>query len=286
MRSDEVSQLIKALQAIPLHRTDLRKMYAEKLIGLDPNIKLGWQHLIRALQDDAKQPEVQVLSRQLLARFPNDPGILYEFAMSYFHQGGANYLPALLLLKEVVRLDPFFTIALYWIGEIYQINWEAAKSIPWFTQCLLIDPTWAAAMSRLAVAKSRVGEFDRARELAEFALQQDPDNSTTLVNSGMAYLYIGDPDYAFPIFQRALEVNPLDMYAVKQYETCFRESMDKAQREQSGQRYKPLALRLKGTHRFFDEVKLTEVDVADIMEKIQMNQEIQVEPFGFHPNDD
>jgi tetratricopeptide (TPR) repeat protein len=256
--NEEAVRLINALRNTPYHRADLRKKYAEQLIAAEPTLALGWNQLASAISAQEGFSAARSVSRTVLERFPEDVQALYNYALSFFNEGGDAYLPALLLLKEVVKRDPFHLSALYWIGEIYQINWESEKAIPWFRQCVQFDPTFSAASSRLAVAYARCGDFHLARTLAKHSIELDAGNPTTLCNAGMAFLYIGDLEIAEELFLASLAINPLDSYCVKQLESCRREIPDKQQRLKKGMSYKPLGVRLKGSHRFFNEENLNE----------------------------
>jgi len=65
---------------------------------------------------------------------------------------------------EVARRD-------LWREALYR--WQRAVEI---------DPTYAAAFNNLAIAYERLGEFDKARESYERAVELEPDNLMILQN--------------------------------------------------------------------------------------------------------
>lgn len=84
---------------------------------------------------------------------------------------------------------------------------EASKE---FEQELQLDPTNANAAYELAEIHRKAGEFDKARELFQNALQHYPDFQEAQVGMSRALIALGKPGLALPHLRRAIALNSAD----------------------------------------------------------------------------
>lgn len=96
----------------------------------------------------------------------------------------------------------------YFDGRVRELRHDAPGAIACFDDVLALDPTHRQALFRLAINVDLRGEDEEARELYERALMAPPVNSACVINLGILYEDIGNYRRAMQCFDLALQANP------------------------------------------------------------------------------
>ena len=79
----------------------------------------------------------------------------------------------------------------------------------WLERACAIDPADALARVNLAIVTMENGDLDRARDVIQTALSNDPEYARAHNTSGVIYQRLGMHDEARGAYNRALQLNPL-----------------------------------------------------------------------------
>ena len=96
-----------------------------------------------------------------------------------------------------------------WFQKGYNagINEEYDKAISFYLRCIELDPT-AAAYYNLGIAYYNQGNYIKAIELWEKAIELDPDLAMAYNNLGVAYKNQGNLTKAIESYEKAIELDP------------------------------------------------------------------------------
>jgi len=109
------------------------------------------------------------------------------------------------ILKQVDRL--------YMDGRIRELRHNSEGAIACYDEVLGLEPDHKQALFRLAINVDLRGEDEEARELYERSLMSPPVNSACVINLGILYEDIGNYRRAMQCFDLALQANPDDARA-------------------------------------------------------------------------
>ncbi len=96
----------------------------------------------------------------------------------------------------------------YFAGRVRELNHETEAAITTYDDVLSLDQNHKQALFRLAVNVDLRGEDEEARELYERALMSPPVNVACVVNLGILYEDMGNYRRAMQCFDLALQANP------------------------------------------------------------------------------
>jgi DNA-directed RNA polymerase subunit alpha len=96
----------------------------------------------------------------------------------------------------------------YFTGRIKELRHETEAAIACYDDVLALDESHKQALFRLAVNVDLRGEDEEARELYERALLSPPVNTACVVNLGILYEDMGNYRRAMQCFDLALQANP------------------------------------------------------------------------------
>jgi DNA-directed RNA polymerase subunit alpha len=114
------------------------------------------------------------------------------------------------LAKEVARLQNQIGDAdrKYFTGRVHELQRETEAAIACYDDALSIDENHKQALFRLAVNVDLRGEDEEARELYERALMAPPVNVACVINLGVLYEDMGNYRRAMQCFDLALQAHP------------------------------------------------------------------------------
>ena len=101
------------------------------------------------------------------------------------------------------------------------------QAVECYSQAIKIDPDNAIYFSNRAAAYSMMGEHFKALEDAKQSCKLNPSYSKAFNRLGKAHLALGEPEEAVVAFERALELEPKDVY--------IKASLEVARRAASGE---------------------------------------------------
>jgi DNA-directed RNA polymerase subunit alpha len=96
----------------------------------------------------------------------------------------------------------------YFTGRVHELHRETEAAINCYDDVLALDANHKHALFRLAVNVDLRGEDEEARELYERALMSPPVNAACVVNLGVLYEDMGNYRRAMQCFDLALQANP------------------------------------------------------------------------------
>ncbi|MBM4061823.1 MAG: tetratricopeptide repeat protein [Planctomycetes bacterium] len=96
----------------------------------------------------------------------------------------------------------------YFAGRVRELQHETEAAIACYDDVLALEPNHKQALFRLAVNVDLRGEDEEARELYERALMSPPVNVACVVNLGVLYEDMGNYRRAMQCFDLALQANP------------------------------------------------------------------------------
>jgi DNA-directed RNA polymerase subunit alpha len=96
----------------------------------------------------------------------------------------------------------------YFAGRVHELQREVTTAIEFYDDVLALDGNHKQALFRLALNVDLRGEDEEARELYERALMAPPVNVACVVNLGILYEDMGNYRRAMQCFDLALQANP------------------------------------------------------------------------------
>jgi tetratricopeptide (TPR) repeat protein len=126
-----------------------------------------------------------------------------------------NLDSAIQVFERAIALDEKFALAYAGLGEAYWKKFESAKQPEWVDKArkaceraLQLDARGAAGHVCLGTLLNGTGEYERAAEEMQKALDDDPINDDAYRGLGRAYEALNQPGQAERTFKRAIEVRP------------------------------------------------------------------------------
>jgi len=136
-------------------------------------------------------PEMALkVSQSVLATNPKDLDAIYHEGEAYYAMGRCE--DAIAAYKVALTIDPSSSDAQTGIGRC-ELRTNAAEAEIAFTAAVQDNPSNAAALNDLGIARDLQGKYAAATQPYEQALMVDPGTESTEVNLGMSLALSGDP---------------------------------------------------------------------------------------------
>lgn len=144
-------------------------------------------------------------AQKLLPRRESDPAqaLVWLRALDAHNDGER-------LAKDADKLKPLLSPAdqKYFAGRALELAHEVGKAIACYDDVLAVEGSHKQALFRLALNVDLRGEDEEARELYERALMSPPVNVACVVNLGILYEDMGNYRRAMQCFDLALQAHP------------------------------------------------------------------------------
>jgi len=138
----------------------------------------------------------------------------------YNHESIADYQEAYALLTEAVSLDPTISSAwaglsfVHYVASVTQIPNvsradSAALSLETAQRAVEADPMNAEPYWLVGAGYARNGQPERGMAACETAIDLNPNMDCGYVCAGLVHMASNEPELAVPLFNYALELNPL-----------------------------------------------------------------------------
>jgi Bardet-Biedl syndrome 4 protein len=98
--------------------------------------------------------------------------------MCFFGKG--KYVAAVACLKRAVYITPFEWIISYNLGVVHLTTGQFASAFHYFSTAINLQPSYAKAYSYLAVALSKLNDFENSCAAYEKSIELEPDYTTYL----------------------------------------------------------------------------------------------------------
>jgi tetratricopeptide (TPR) repeat protein/TolB-like protein len=168
-----------------------------------------------ALQIPLRSDEKQVLG----AHSTSQPE-----AYQYFVQGRGylqdsrkpeNLTSAEIVFKQALKLDPNFGQAEAGLGEAYWLKYQLGKQKQWIvpaqqacTRAVDLGNSGAEGHLCLGLLEDGTGQYEKAAEQFQQAVQLEPANDRAYTSLAAAYQHLNQPDKAEATYQRAISMRP------------------------------------------------------------------------------
>ena len=145
-------------------------------------------------------------------------------AYQYFVQGRGylqdsrkpeNLTSAEIVFKQALKIDPNFGQAEAGLGETYWLKYQLGKQKHWIapaqqacTKAVDLGNSGAEGHMCLGLLEDGTGQYEKAAEQFQQAVQLEPANDRAYTSLAAAYQHLNQPDKAEATYQRAIAVRP------------------------------------------------------------------------------
>ena len=146
------------------------------------------------------------LYRQYLTLDDDTPRVLYKLAVAEFRSG--QPAQAIEPLRKAVTLDGRFAEAHYLLGMCLRAQKHDEEALAALGRAVQLNPAFIAAREELADLHAERGERRQGIEQLEAIAALEPSRPERLVNVGLTYARMGQPDAAIVTLRRAADRYP------------------------------------------------------------------------------
>jgi tetratricopeptide (TPR) repeat protein len=145
-------------------------------------------------------------------------------AYQYFVQGRGylqnwrkpeNLTSAEIVFKQALKLDPNYGQAEAALGQTYWLKYQVGKQKQWIapaqqacTKAVDLGNAGAEGHMCLGLLEDGTGQYEKAAEQFQQAVQLDPTNDRAYTSLAGAYQHLNQPDKAEETYKRAIAVRP------------------------------------------------------------------------------
>src|SRR5438874_13302072 len=193
---DEVGALLQNVFNLDPDNIEGRMVQAQALIGKG-DLKQGTDILERADKS-----------------FANNPLIKYQLALAYVQ--GRNTTQAMNELEQAVKIAPKYVDAIVLLAQVRLRAGDPQSAIAPLDAALRLRPDVIQVRMLLADAYLAVGRSEEAASLIREHIKQTPQDSQSFLFLGMILKKQKKDDESREAFEKALELNPQNVFAIDQ----------------------------------------------------------------------
>jgi tetratricopeptide (TPR) repeat protein len=168
--------------------------------SLDQLLQQGMAH-----HSAGRLSEAEALYRQVLAQDPNHADALH--LLGVIAHETRHETDAFTLISRAIAINPNNPPYHNNLGEVHRAFDRFAEAERCYRKAISLDSTYASAWANLSIALRHLGRLDESIAAAERAVALSPNDVASLVRLGECLLN-PDPDRAWAILTRALEIDP------------------------------------------------------------------------------
>jgi len=160
--SPENAEVLTTLGLLFLRTNDNDRAfeYLGSSLGHDPKNPRTILAAGSIIQDHADMDVALIKYRIAAVQTPNSPQLWNNIGMCFF--GKQRYIAAIACLKKALYLGPFEWIISYNLGLVHLHTQQAASAFHYFSSSINLKPDFAHSYMYLAIALSRLEDFDNA----------------------------------------------------------------------------------------------------------------------------
>jgi arylsulfatase A-like enzyme/Flp pilus assembly protein TadD len=175
------------------------------VIELKPDAIFAMIDLVTILINLREYDEAVQQARTFIGLFPDDPVLHEQLGAAYWHK--RSYDQALDHLLKSIDIEPAAG-ALGKAGEIYAIKGDHSTAESYIRRALALDPTSEGQYYVLATIEDERGNSDKAVELYEKELENNPKEFRAAFNIAAILVESGRRDLAIPYYRKTIAANP------------------------------------------------------------------------------
>ncbi len=174
------------------------------------------------------------LAQAALAADPSNAMLHTELGMAYFHLD--RYHEAMAAFQQALAIDPHQPDAHNGIGRVYYHLGPPEASAAAYSRAIELDPHYIPGYWGLGILYyAQLGEYDKAIEVFQHGLRNNPDEPDFYSGLGHGYARSGRFDQAIQAYQRAIQLDPnqdgdLNLAIVYMYLRQFPDAMAATER--------------------------------------------------------
>lgn len=110
--------------------------------------------------------------------------------------------------KAAIAINPSGWQSIFFIGKIEQRLGNQKEALDWMLKAHEFVPDNTSIAKEASLTASNLGMYQMAAQLADNAIQSNPNDAALMVNSGLAHICNGDAEMALSRFKCAAELEP------------------------------------------------------------------------------
>lgn len=185
----------------------------QRAFEMAPNSPVARDKIIAHFLDTGKTGEAETKVKEILEK--NNKDLMGRFFDARIQRAKKKPDEAISLLQGVVKDQPQFAEAHYFLGVAFSDKQQTAQARAAFTEAVKLNPNLPEAHTALAALHLAEGSADLAIEQAQAAIQLNPRNVQAAIIAGDAYLHKGDTTKSKQVFEavaKALPKEPIAPY--------------------------------------------------------------------------
>jgi serine/threonine protein kinase/Tfp pilus assembly protein PilF len=185
--------------------------YFERAISIDPEFAMAYRYMAVAYNNLGLTPQrKENLEKAMELKDRMSEKERYNIEGTYYLSHEDTYDKARAAFAKLLKIYPDSTIALSNIGLTFHWLGQYEEAIPYFERAKSAKDKFGSPYTALAVCYRALGDYDRAKKVLEFYLENIRDSE--VIRRGLAthYRLLGEYDLALSELEKALVLNPKD----------------------------------------------------------------------------
>jgi superkiller protein 3 len=178
----------------------------EKTAKLEPAHPQIHYRIAQACWADGQYDKAKEHFLEQLRQNPGNVEILLDYGI-FLLENGQNQM-ALEKFNWILELQPDFTPAMFYLGEVHRTNGDLNTASHWYRKAIHADQQMAGPRFRLARILLWQNQTDEIAELLKSELKLSCDDEQILLLTGRMLLSVGECDEAVNCFLKVLDINP------------------------------------------------------------------------------
>lgn len=182
----------------------------DRIAADDPDYVQVLKVKARALYLLARDAEAEEVLKRAAARAPADGEIPYQLGRMYYHQ--RRHSEAADALRRAIALDAGAYRAWDNLGLTYEALGDVAQAQQHYLKAIALvhkdHPDYDVVYANFADLMIRLGDYQRAFDLATEAAERNPAEPRNFFLTGKALVQVGRSDLSVRWFEQAIRLNP------------------------------------------------------------------------------
>jgi tetratricopeptide (TPR) repeat protein len=182
----------------------------ERIPAEDPGYVSALKVKAKALYFLARDAEAEAALKTAAARAPGDPEVPYDLGRIYYQQG--RHARAAEAFRRATALDAQSYRAWDNLGLAVEALGDVAQAQQYYLKAIALvhkdHPRYDVVYANFAELLIKLGNYQRAFDLAAEAAQRNPDDPRNLFLAGKSLVQLGRSDLGVRWFEQAIKLDP------------------------------------------------------------------------------